>query len=69
FWKKYNEREELIGLKATLAMFIASNSKKIPWMFQLETTIALCTKTDTLVDVGTGYGKTFCMILPALLFP
>jgi superfamily II DNA helicase RecQ len=31
--------------------------------------MALCLGINALIDVGTGYDKTFCMILPALLFP
>ncbi|KAF8982567.1 hypothetical protein BDQ17DRAFT_1227707, partial [Cyathus striatus] len=69
FWKNYNTKEQLIGLKATLATHIVTGFKKIPQRSQLEATIALCTNKDTIINVGTGYGKTFCMILPVLLSP
>ena len=29
--------------------------------------VSLLSGQDTLVDVGTGYGKTLCMIIPCLL--
>ncbi|KAF8995196.1 P-loop containing nucleoside triphosphate hydrolase protein [Cyathus striatus] len=69
FWNKFTKKEQLFGLKASLALLVASNFEKVPREFQLEATMALCTMKDALVDVGTGYGKTFCMIIPALLFP
>jgi ATP-dependent helicase YprA (DUF1998 family) len=70
FWKDYSEDEELYGRKASLALYVASGDRRIvPREFQLKAVMALCTGKDTLVDVGTGYGKTFCMILPALLSP
>ncbi|KAH6904498.1 hypothetical protein BKA70DRAFT_1085122, partial [Coprinopsis sp. MPI-PUGE-AT-0042] len=34
--------------------------------YQLEAALALISGQDSLVDVGTGYGKTLCMVLPAL---
>ncbi|KAF9002366.1 hypothetical protein BDQ17DRAFT_1390784 [Cyathus striatus] len=69
FWNKFTKKEQLFGLKASLALLIASNFEKVSREFQLEATMALCTMKNALVDVGTGYGKTFCMIIPALLFP
>ncbi|KAF8985154.1 hypothetical protein BDQ17DRAFT_1210475, partial [Cyathus striatus] len=67
FWNNYTDKGQLFGLKATLAIYIASNFTKIPREFQLKATIALCSRKDVLVDAGTGQGKTLCMILPALL--
>ncbi|RXW21997.1 hypothetical protein EST38_g3859 [Candolleomyces aberdarensis] len=70
FWKEYSEKEELCGKKASLALFVASGDRRIvPREFQLKATIALCSGKDALIDVGTGYGKTFCMVLPTLLSP
>jgi Rad3-related DNA helicase len=68
FWMEYTAEEEIIGKKASLALFVASGDHRIvPREFQLQATIALCSGQDTLIDVGTGYGKTLCMVLPALL--
>jgi ATP-dependent helicase YprA (DUF1998 family) len=69
FWDGCTRQEQLCGLKAILALHLVSNGQLVPREFQLKATIALCTGKDVLVDVGTGYGKTFCMILPALLSP
>jgi len=50
-----------------LLLWIASGLKFMPREFQLKATIALLSGQDVLVDVGTGYGKMICMILPCLL--
>jgi ATP-dependent helicase YprA (DUF1998 family) len=48
---------------------MVTNGKKIPWEFQLEAVLALLFGKDTLIDAGTGSGKSLCMIPPALLDP
>jgi len=35
--------------------------------FQLRAVIAVMFGQDALIDVGTGYGKTLCMIISCLL--
>ena len=67
FWKSYSDEKLAIGLRACLAMWAASGKKLVPNEFQLNATIALMSGQDSLVDVGTGSGKTLCMILPCLL--
>jgi ATP-dependent helicase YprA (DUF1998 family) len=67
FWKSYTDEKLTIGLRACLAMWAASGKRIVPIEFQLTATIALMSGQDSLVDVGTGYGKTLCMILPSLL--
>jgi hypothetical protein len=50
--------EELAGKKASLAIFVASETRRIvPREFQLRATMALCSGKDALIDVGSGYGK------------
>jgi len=56
-----------IALRACLATWAASEKKIVPREFQLEATIAIMSGKDALIDVGTGYGKTLCMIIPCLL--
>jgi hypothetical protein len=41
----------------------------VPREFQLRAALATVTKKNSVVDVGTGYGKTLAMILPHLLLP
>ena len=48
---------------------MVTNGKKIPREFQLEAVLALLSGRDSLIDAGTGSGKTLCMVLPALLDP
>ncbi|KAF8996612.1 hypothetical protein BDQ17DRAFT_1249526 [Cyathus striatus] len=68
-WSRYSPKYVLLGLKACLAIYVASDGKIVPREFQMKATLSLLAGDDSLVDVGTGYGKTFCMILPSLLFP
>ena len=69
FWAPYNDEERGIGLRACLLVWTVTGFKLVPREFQLEATIAIMTGKDSLVDVGTGYGKTFCMIIPCLMDP
>ncbi|KAF9555906.1 hypothetical protein CPC08DRAFT_642232, partial [Agrocybe pediades] len=69
FWEQYTTNERLIGYRACLLLWTVTNHRLIPREFQLEATIATLSGKDTLIDVGTGYGKTLCMILPCLLEP
>jgi len=38
-----------------------------PFRWQLETTMAILTGNDIVLDVGTGCGKSLCFSLPLLL--
>ena len=69
FWELYSNSEKKLatGLRACLAIWAASGKEIVPVEFQLRATIAVMSGQDTLVDVGTGYGKTLCMIIPCLL--
>jgi superfamily II DNA helicase RecQ len=48
-------------------MLLWIHSQVLPKEFQLTATIAIMSGQDSLIDVGTGAGKTMCMILPCLL--
>ncbi|KAF9554325.1 hypothetical protein CPC08DRAFT_596800, partial [Agrocybe pediades] len=69
FWSKYTLKERTINYRACLALWTVTNHRLVPREFQLTATIATLMRKDSLVDVGTGYGKTLCMILPCLLEP
>ena len=58
FWKSYGDEKLAIGLRACLAIWATSGKKIVPNEFQLTAAISLISGQDTLVDVGTGYGKT-----------
>lgn len=64
FWDPYSPREKVIGQRCCLLLWIASQNSVIPHSFQLQAAIAMITGRDVIVDVGTGYGKTFCMVIP-----
>jgi hypothetical protein len=69
FWRSFTDDKLVIGLRASLAIWAASGEKMVPNEFQLRATIATMSGQDSLIDAGTGYGKTLCMILPCLLDP
>ncbi|KAF8981598.1 hypothetical protein BDQ17DRAFT_1211975, partial [Cyathus striatus] len=61
--------EVQLGLKACLCIYVVSAGSVVPSEFELKATLALLTGNGSLVDVGSGYGKTLCLILLYLLFP
>ena len=69
FWSGYNEKQIKYGLQSCLLLWIASFSKLVPRECQLRAIISTMSGQDSLIDVGTGNGKTLCMILPCLLSP
>ena len=69
FWAPYNDDERNIGLRACLLVWTVTYSKLVPREFQLEATITIMSGRDSFIDVGTGYGKTLCVIIPCLLDP
>ena len=64
-----NDSERDIGLRACLLVWTVTYSKLVPREFQLEATIGIMSGRHSLIDVGTGYGKTLCMIIPCLPNP
>jgi hypothetical protein len=69
FWASYDSTKRSIGLRCCLLALVALSFSIIPREFQLQAAISTLGEQDCLVDVGTGYGKTLCMILPALYQP
>jgi ATP-dependent helicase YprA (DUF1998 family) len=61
------ERE--IVYKCCSLVYTVTYGAKMPREFQLEATLALLAGQDSLINAGTGSGKTLCMVLPALLDP
>ena len=55
--------------KCCLLLSTVTKGEKVPREFQLKAVLALFSGKDCLIDAGTGFGKTLCMILPALLDP
>ncbi|KAF8149567.1 P-loop containing nucleoside triphosphate hydrolase protein, partial [Crassisporium funariophilum] len=69
FWETYSQEQRTTGLRACLLLWVVTSGRIAPREFQLQATLSLFSGNDCLVDVGTGYGKTLCMILPCLLAP
>lgn len=69
FWMQYDEKKQMIGLRASLLLWSHSEYQYLPRKFQLIATMAVMTGQDSLIDVGTGAGKTLCMVLPCMLAP
>ena len=69
FWLQYNKKQQAIGIYASLLLWVQSGCEDLPRVFQVKATIAIMSGQDSLIDVGTGAGKTLCMILPCLLAP
>ena len=69
FWSAYDDKQVSTGQRSCLLLWAASKFTAVPREFQLQSTIALTSGKDVLIDAGTGYGKTLCMILPCLLSP
>ncbi len=69
FWLQYNEEQQIVGLRMSLLLWLHSKRQDLPQEFQLNATIAIMSGQDSLVDIGTGAGKTLCMVLPCLLVP
>ncbi|KAJ7201842.1 hypothetical protein GGX14DRAFT_327680, partial [Mycena pura] len=58
-----------IALRACLLVHLTSRCRFIPRQYQLEANDALENRQDGIVDLGTGSGKTLCLIIPNLLHP
>ncbi|KAJ7122649.1 hypothetical protein C8R43DRAFT_899682 [Mycena crocata] len=64
-----NDKSQTIAFLSTLLVYFYSQGRMIPRQYQLESTDAFSKGLDSLVDSGTGSGKTLCQILPNLLWP
>jgi hypothetical protein len=64
--------QRTMALKLCLLAWEASTemaNRVCPRKFQLEAAIPTIERRNTIVNVGTGQGKTLCMILPHLFYP
>ena len=59
----------LDALRACLLVFSVSDCRVIPRQFQLEAGLAAYWGKNTLVNAGTGSGKTLSMAIPLLMDP
>jgi superfamily II DNA helicase RecQ len=72
FLEELSSKNRVIVIKLCLLCWKVTKEMgetHIPKEFQLRAALATVTKKDSIVNVGTGYGKTLAMILPHLLLP
>lgn len=73
FFSELNDERRTIAKRLCLVTWTISKeileNPIVPKVFQLKASIASITNQDAIINVGTGYGKTLCMILPHLLDP
>ena len=56
-------------LRACLLVFSVTDGRVIPRQFQLEAGLAAYREKNTIVNAGTGSGKTLSMAIPLLMDP
>lgn len=61
--------EAFIVYRSCMLLYLVTNKSLVPRQFQLEATVAMMSGRDSLINAGTGTGKTICMVLPQLLDP
>jgi len=57
------------ALRAMLLLYTVTNGAKIPRQMQLKSLFPVMARLDSIINAGTGSGKTICMVLPVLLDP
>ena len=61
--------ERALALRAILLLYTVTAGAKVPCQMQLESILPVMSNLNSLVNAGTGLGKTICMVLPVLLDP
>jgi hypothetical protein len=72
FFDTLSDTEQTIRIKACLLAWEASrnfDTQIYPRAWQIEGTLASSNNMNSIINAGTGQGKTRCAILPQLLFP
>ena len=64
-----NGIEIALVLRAILLLYTVTAGAKVPRQMQLESILLVMSNLNSLVNAGTGLGKTICMVLPVLLDP
>ena len=72
FLDALSDADQIIAIKACLLTWEVSrnfDTQICPRPWQIEAILASINNTNSIINVGTGQGKTLCAILPQLLFP
>ena len=57
FWMQHSKEQQIIGLRASLLLWLHSGCQDLLGEFQLVSTMAIMSGQDSLIDVGTGAGQ------------
>jgi hypothetical protein len=69
FLESLNPTQRAEAIRICIICWKVSKEMVFPRQYQIAVTLATLDGQDSLVDVGTGYGKTLCMILPLFIHP
>jgi Lhr-like helicase len=64
-----SDHNGLDALRACLMIYALSSHTIVPHIFQLQASLAILNRGDTIITAGTGSGKTLCLLIPMLLRP
>jgi hypothetical protein len=72
FFDTLSNTDQNVRIKACLLAWEASrnfDTQIYPCAWQIDATSASINNNNSIINVGTGQGKTQCTVLPQLLFP
>jgi len=61
--------DKIDALRACLIVHRLTSGAIVPHIFQLQASLAILNRKDTIITAGTGSGKTLCQLIPMLLRP
>ena len=64
-----NDEEKRDATRACLLVSILTYGRVVPRVFQLQASITMLCRQDSVIIAGTGSGKTLCLLIPILLRP
>lgn len=62
-----DNEEKLDAIRACLIVSVLTDGSIVPRTFQLEASLAILRRHDSVIIAGTGSGKTLCLLIPILL--
>ena len=62
-----NNKEKLDAIRACLVVSLLTNGHIVPCVFQLQASLAMLRRQDSVILASTGSSKTLCMLIPILL--
>ena len=62
-----SDNEKINTLRACLIIWILTQGTIVPHVFQIQASLAMLQRCDSVITAGTGSGKTLCLLIPMLL--